>query len=78
MTDYELILVSALRYALGRQTYIVEVVVNYIIGELPKLSQHCKNVMIRDIEEQERFGYGGECDKRDWMRLLDKLREVVK
>ena len=74
MTDYELILTSAMRYALGRRTYIVGVTVGYIISELPNLSQSCKSVMIRDIEEQESFGYGDECDKRDWMRLLDKLR----
>ena len=74
MTDYEQILVSALRYAIGRQTYIVGFTVDYIIAELPKLSQYCKNIMIRDIESQEPFGYGSEFDKRDWMRLLDKLR----
>ena len=77
MTDYEQILVSALRYALGRRTYIVGFTVGYIIAELPKLSEYCKNIMIRDIEEQECFGYGDEGDKQDWMRLLRMLKEEV-
>lgn len=31
MTDYEHIVISAVRYALGRMTYIVEITVNYIM-----------------------------------------------
>lgn len=34
MTDYEQIIISAERYALGRMTYIVEITVNYILEEL--------------------------------------------
>lgn len=76
MNNYENILVSALRYALGRRTYIVELTVEYIISEIPNLSEHCINVMIHDIKEQERFGYGDECDKADWMRLLEELEDA--
>ncbi|MGN0693748.1 MAG: hypothetical protein ACI4LK_02415 [Lentihominibacter sp.] len=66
MSDYEQMLVSALRYALGRRTYIVDLTVEYILNELPELSEHCINVMIQDIKEQERFGYGDPCDESDW------------
>lgn len=34
MTDYEQIIISAERYALGRMTYIVEITVNYILEEI--------------------------------------------
>ena len=34
MTDYEQIIISAERYALGRMTYIVEITVNYILEEM--------------------------------------------
>ena len=75
ITNYEHMLISALRYALGRRTYIVSTTAEYIACEIPKLSDQCKNVMIKDIEEQERFGgYGDECDKSDWMWLLAKLK----
>lgn len=77
MTDYERMMVSALRYALGRRTYIVKMTCNYIAAEIPKLSDHCKAVMIKDIEEQERFGYGDPCDKADWMRLLEQLKGAI-
>lgn len=66
-------LISAVRYALGRRTYIVELTVNYVIKELPRLSDGCKKIMLDDITEHERFGYGDACDERDWMRLLDAI-----
>lgn len=37
------------------------------------LSDHCKDVMIKDIESQR--NYGDECDREDWMRLLERLKE---
>ena len=75
ISNYERILISALRYALGRKTYIVETTVNYIIAEMPRLSKDCKRVMILDIEKPL-GGYGNECDRQDWMRLLEKLKAV--
>ena len=75
LTDYEQMLVSALRYALGRRTYIVEITVNFIISELHSLSDYCKNIMVRDIETAH--SYGDECDKEDWIRLLEALESHV-
>ena len=75
ISDYEHMLISALRYALGRRTYIVGMTAEYIENELPKLSDQCRAIMIEDIEQQEQFGYGDECDREDWMLLLEKLRE---
>ena len=34
MTNYEHIIISAVRYALGRMTYIVELTVNYILEQI--------------------------------------------
>lgn len=75
ITDYEHMLISALRYALGRRTYIVELTCKYIEKQIPMMSDQCKKIMIEDIEQQEQFGYGDECDKADWMHLLVKLKE---
>lgn len=75
ISDYEHMLISAVRYALGRRTYVVDITVNYIISELPKLSERCKQIMIHDIEHPF-GGYGDECDRRDWMRLLEELKKV--
>ena len=53
MTDYEHIVISAVRYALGRMTYIVELTVDYILEEIEydKLSDSCLNVIRNDIKE---------------------------
>lgn len=73
ITDYEHMLISALRYALGRIKYKTSVTAERIENELPKLSDKCKAIMIEDIERQEQ--YGDECDRGGWMQLLEKLKE---
>ena len=74
MTDHEMIMVCAERYALGRRTYIVGVVTEYLENHIDNMTDHCKDVMIKDIENP--FGdYGDECDRVDWMRLLQKLKD---
>lgn len=74
MTDHEQMMISALRYALGRRSYVVGNTKDYISRHIQEMSQHCKNVMIDDIKNQKLFGYGDECDKADWMSLLGELR----
>lgn len=77
MTDYEHIVISAVRYALGRMTYIVELTVNYVLKDIEdnKLSEHCLTVIKNDIENAK--DYGWECDKQQWLKLLNKIEEVI-
>lgn len=77
MTDYEQMIISAERYALGRMTYIVEITVNYILQEIEddKLSDHCLDVIAEDIRSAR--SYGMECDKKLWLKLLDRIEEVI-
>lgn len=77
MTDYEHIVISAERYALGRKTYIVELTVNYILQEIEqnKLSDSCLNVIRKDIKEAR--DYGMDCDKAQWLKLLNRIEEVI-
>ena len=77
MTDYEQMIVSAVRYALGRMTYIVEITVNYILQELEddKLSDRCLSQIRDDIKEAK--DYGMECDKKSWLKLLNRIEEVI-
>lgn len=74
ITDYEHMLISALRYALGRRTYIVSLTTDYIARQIPKLSGRCIDVMIHDIKNPY-GGYGDPWDKTDWMCLLEQLEE---
>lgn len=69
--------ISAVRYALGRRSYIVHITVDYMIERIPIMSPTCRELMIEDIKDQADFGYGDQCDYDEWMRLLDKLKESV-
>lgn len=77
MTDYEHMIVSAERYALGRMTYIVEITVNYILEQIENdtLSDSCLDVIREDIKSAK--NYGMECDKKLWIKLLDRIEEVI-
>jgi len=73
--DISMILVSAERYALGRMTYIVGWTCEIIKKNMHLLSEKDKKVMIRDIETA--ISYGDECDKQEWMILLQRLRKEI-
>lgn len=77
MTDYEHIVISAERYALGRRTYIVELTVNYILQEIEedKLSDRCLDLIREDIKNAR--DYGMDCDKAQWLKLLNRIEEVI-
>ena len=77
MTDYEHIVISAVRYALGRMTYIVELTVSYILREIEddKLSDRCLNVIVGDIRSAKSLGM--DCDKAQWLKLLNRIEEVI-
>lgn len=77
MTDYEHMIISAERYALGRMTYIVSLTVDYILKEIEenKLSDECLNVIREDINSTKNLGM--KCDKKQWLKLLDRIEEVI-
>lgn len=84
MTPEEQMLISAVRYALGRQSYIVGTTCNFVASIRDKLSENCIKILIRDISEEiemyHRIGQtcGMECDERTWINLLQILENEVK
>ena len=72
-----MLLVSAERYALGRMTYIVEWTCETIINNIHLLTHKDKQIMMHDIMKQKERGYGDECDKQEWLRLLAILEREV-
>jgi hypothetical protein len=78
LTNDEHIYICAVRYALGRRTYIVGFVVNYMLEKVPQLSKRCIEIMMEDILNQEPYGYGDECDRECWVKLFVALNEVSK
>ena len=73
MTDLELVYLCALRYALGRKTYITGVVSDFLKLEVKALSDKCKKQMIREIKEAKDLGHT--CDKKSWTKLLKELKK---
>ena len=54
--DFELMMISALRYAIGRYTYMPSITIEYIRYLIPQLSAKTLFVMKRDIDEEiERY-----------------------
>lgn len=77
MNDYEQIVLCAVRYALGRRTYIVKTVYDYVANEIncENVTESFLKILIRDINDQEPFGYGDDCDKENWLKLKEIAQE---
>ena len=76
--DFGSIVICAVRYALGRRTYMPQVVTEWITGNCKKaLSKKTLDALIRDIEEFGKHGpesYGDTWDFEMWMGFLDWCR----
>jgi hypothetical protein len=69
--------VCAVRYALGRQSYVVADVARIVIAYKRHLSGNDVAVVLRDVQEAERIGgLGAECDAREWIRMVDELEHM--
>ncbi|MGQ4876802.1 MAG: hypothetical protein ACP6IY_22265 [Promethearchaeia archaeon] len=70
MENKEIIYICALRYALGRTSYITELVANFLLEK--KLSKECEKAIIKEIEN---FKYKGhKIDQKNWEKLLKHLK----
>lgn len=64
----------AVRYALGRQTYAVGIVVETLVGCVDALSADTRRAIVEDIDDAlRRDRAGADMDRRDWLRLRDRL-----
>ena len=74
--DFCTILVCAIRYCLGRQTYMPRLVTEFIKPLLSDLGDDTLSVMRKDIRSAE--SYGNETiDKPVWMRFLDDIEQEI-
>ena len=77
--DFELMMISALRYAIGRYTYMPSVTIEYIRYLIPQLSAKTLFVMMRDIDEEiehcERMGRELYMDK-EWQKLAEEIGDM--
>ena len=75
-SDLSAMMVSSVRYALGRQTYIVEWTTKFIGDNLKILTDKDLYVMKRDIEESGIAG--SEIDVLSWEKLLNRMKRFMK
>lgn len=77
--DSQQMMVSALRYALTRNSYIVGMTIEYIERRIPFMDKKYLSIMSRDIGEENRFYHGlyADIDKR-WIQLKEKIDERLK
>ena len=75
--DFETILLCAVRYAIGRETYMPSLVIEYITPLLPYLSEDVLKLIANEIIEHYTYegGLGDEkIDKPYWLDFLRKIR----
>ena len=75
--DFETILLCAVRYAIGRKSYMPSMVIDYITPLLPYLSEDVLKLIANEIIEH--YTYEGalgdeKIDKPYWEQFLRKIR----
>lgn len=78
--DFGTICVCALRYAMGRETYMPDLVRSFVRPLLPKLDYKTLSVMAQDCEFQARTNiYGDErIDKPGWVKWEQEVKDEIK
>ena len=66
--DFGAVFNCAVRYCLGRRSYMPSLVCRYIISLLPELTDKTLDCFERDIAERKRtgFDFGDSCDYETW------------
>ena len=76
--DFGDIMILALRYALGRRTYVTDEVPEFIMQNAEHINERICTVMLRDIDEYLQDRDKGlikddECDYQSWTKLAEYL-----
>lgn len=84
--DYELqdIVICALRYAIGRKTYVTSEVCEFIMKHPDLIDDRVKTIMLRDLENLDEYYKTDDIDYlqfdtlRKWLNSIDVDTEVEK
>lgn len=77
--DYGCIVLCALRYGLGRRTYITGLIADYIKRNLDFIETKWLNLIVREIEQAKQDDMlGDECDKTAWLSLEETVKSYLK
>ena len=74
--DFGTILICAVRYTLGRRTYMPHIVISYIRPLLSQLTDKTLACLEKDIDEQRNAGGYGDpmIDEPEWLRFLEEIK----
>ena len=77
--DFGLICTCAVRYSLGRMTYMPTVVQDFIRPHLTEVTDRTLRLLRNDIEDHGAMGlsYGEDFDKANWMEFLDDIKKEI-
>lgn len=75
--DFATLAVCTLRYSMGRETYMPDLVRSIVGPHLKELSNEDLSVLIRDSKEQRCFG-NETIDKPGWLQWRDDLMKEAK
>lgn len=78
--DFEILCISAFRYALGRSTFFIYVISNFIWDYRDKFRKSILELFINEIEERKRIGLdslGMSVDIECWLSLQEGLKEYI-
>jgi hypothetical protein len=79
-------IIDAVRYCIGRQSYQVSVTCRWLIENWESIPQSAKDVIVRDLEEAKAhddrnrrgdgmyFPLGQDMDRREWLAVLTLAR----
>lgn len=70
-----MVIIAAVRYCLGRHTYMPDTVTRWIMASVPQLPAEIAKILLRDINDQRRTGsLGDDCDVETWERFESWLQ----
>jgi hypothetical protein len=85
--DFEFMILTSLRYAIGRRTYACSLVANYIKSIWDKLSLNCKILLKENLEREvddadrglkagiyKEDPLGDKCNRETWKNLRDWMK----
>lgn len=75
--DFGAVLNCAIRYCIGRETYMPSLVIEFIRPLLPYVSNRTLDCFKRDIREADYFG-DFEIDKSLWIKFLGEIQSEIK
>ena len=72
--------ICAVRYALGRATYVSYSVPRTVLNNVDKIETNFLKVMIRDVEEFKRVHgkIGMQIDEASWLQFAEDLKAEIK